>query len=484
MEQPDRHLFVIFGATGDLTRRKLLPALYRVMNENDIADSCVILGVSPTELDDAGFRQLSHRALAEAGITDTSTDAWAVERLFHQTVPKDAPLDQLRDRIERLEKEHELPGNRAFYLALPPAAFPGVVTALDEAGLNKAPGWARLVIEKPFGTDLESARTLNRLVHQHFDESQVYRIDHYLGKESVQNLLTFRFTNPIFETTWSRDRLDCVEITVAEELGVGSRGGYYDAAGVLRDMVQNHLTQLLTLVAMEAPSSFTADAIRQEKVQVLEAMRSIDPGLVVLGQYTAGTVGGKAVPGYREEGTVAPDSATPTFVAMRVYVHSWRWEGVPFYLRTGKRLPEGTTQIAITYKPPPVCIFHGITDDCPISPNVLILTLQPNEGFEVRFELKAPGEANVVTQPMSFNYADRFHELPSAYQTLLLDVVTGDQTLFVRADEVEASWRLWTPLLERDDLPIHPYAAGTWGPDETNDLLVKGDDSWTMRMRW
>ncbi|MBA2338680.1 MAG: glucose-6-phosphate dehydrogenase [Acidimicrobiia bacterium] len=484
MDRIEHHLFVIFGATGDLTKRKLLPALYRVMNENEVADRCVVLGVSPGRLDDDGFRRLCRQALTEAGIADTGTDRWAEERIFHQFVDRDAPLDELRHRIEQIEAQCGLPGNRAFYLALPPPAFPGVVTALDHAGLDQAPGWARLVIEKPFGSDLESARALNQLVHAHFDESQVYRIDHYLGKESVQNLLTFRFTNPIFETTWTRDRLDSVEITVAEDLGVETRGGYYDGAGVLRDMMQNHLTQLLTLVAMEAPSSFTADAIRQEKVQVLESMRSIDPAAVVLGQYTAGSVDGAASVGYLDEDKVATQSRTATFAAVRVNVHNWRWEGVPFYLRTGKRLAERTTQIAITYKKPPVCIFHGIADDCPISPNVLVLTMQPHEGFEVRFELKEPGTARVVTQPMSFDYADRFPQLPSAYQTLLLDVIIGDQTLFVRADEVEASWNLWTPLLERDDIAVHPYPAGSWGPPAANDLLTTGDDRWTMRMRW
>ncbi|MDQ3783051.1 MAG: glucose-6-phosphate dehydrogenase [Actinomycetota bacterium] len=484
MDRIEHHLFVIFGATGDLTKRKLLPALYRVINENEVADRCVVLGVSPSQLDDDGFRRLCRQALTDAGITDTGTDGWAEERIFHQFVGRDAPLDQLRSRIEQVEAQCRLPGNRAFYLALPPTAFTGVVTALDHAGLNQAPGWARLVIEKPFGSDLGSAQALNRLVHQHFDESQVYRIDHYLGKESVQNLLTFRFTNPIFETTWTRDRLDSVEITVAEDLGVETRGGYYDRAGVLRDMMQNHLTQLLTLVAMEAPGSFTADAIRQEKVQVLESMRSIDPRAVVLGQYTAGTVAGAEAVGYLDEDKVAAQSRTATFAAVRVNVHNWRWEGVPFYLRTGKRLAERTTQIAITYQKPPVCIFHGIADDCPISPNVLVLTMQPHEGFEVRFELKEPGTARVVTQPMSFDYADRFPQLPSAYQTLLLDVITGDQTLFVRADEVEASWNLWTPLLERDDIAVHPYSAGSWGPPAANDLLTTGDDRWTMRMRW
>ena len=277
MREIERHLFVIFGASGDLTRRKLLPALYRVMTENGVEDRTVILGVSSTAMSDDEFRDLCRKALGDAGMTDTAHDPWMDERIFYHQVPRGAPLTDLHTRVADIERVCELPGNRAFYLAIPPEASPGVITALGDAGLNRPPGWSRLVIEKPFGRDLESARALNDLVHRHFDESQVYRIDHYLGKESVQNLLTFRFTNPIFETTWTRDRLDRVEITVAEELGVESRGGYYESAGVLRDMVQNHLTQLLTLVAMEAPTSFRADAIRQEKVQVLDAVRSIDP---------------------------------------------------------------------------------------------------------------------------------------------------------------------------------------------------------------
>jgi glucose-6-phosphate 1-dehydrogenase len=250
---------------------------------------------------------------------------------------------------------------------------------------------------------------------------------------------------------------------------------------VLRDMVQNHLTQILTLVAMEAPSGFNATAIRNEKVQVLESIREIDPRLVVYGQYTAGTMGGEAVPGYLDEANVAADSRTPTFVGVKLHIHSWRWQGVPFFLRTGKRLPTRTTQIAVTYRPAPVCLFHGVADDCPINPNVIVLTLQPDEGFEIRFEVKAPGAGNVVSKPMFFDYEEEFTVIPDAYQTLIYDVIVGDQTLFVRADEVEASWRLWTPILERTDLPVYPYAAGTWGPAATNEALALWTDEWTMR---
>jgi glucose-6-phosphate 1-dehydrogenase len=482
MTAADRHLFVIFGATGDLTKRKLIPSLYRVITEEGVADRSVLLGVSPADIDDLGFRDLAKESLIAAGMAGPEAREWCDRMFFHQ-VPRDAQdLTALRARIEELEVELSLPGNRAFYLALPPVAFPGVIERLGDAGLNRSPGWTRLVIEKPFGHDLETACELNRLVHHHFVEDQVYRIDHYLGKETVQNLLTFRFANPIFETTWNRDRLEAIEITVAEDLGVGTRAGYYESAGVLRDMVQNHLTQLMTLVAMEAPSGFNATAIRNEKVQVLESINHIDPDHVVFGQYTSGVVDGRPAKGYSEEEGVAADSKTPTFVGMKLAIDTWRWQGVPFYLRTGKRLPRRVTQIAITYKPAPVCIFHGVADTCPISPNVIVLTLQPDEGFEVRFELKPPGEpTRVISKALSFDYGAEFASVPDAYQTLLFDVITGDQTLFVRADEVEASWRLWTPFLEADDHVLHPYAAGTWGPAATNETLALWTDEWTMR---
>ncbi len=481
-ESCDHHLFVVFGATGDLTSRKLLPSLYRIVTENGVAQRVTILGVSSQEIDDDAFRAIARQALEDAGFRDIDSDAWCEDRIFFHRVPRDADdFGSLAQRIRQIEHDLDLPGNRAFYLALPPVAFPEVIENLGRSGLNESPGWCRLVIEKPFGHDLASAQELNYLVHRHFEESQVYRIDHYLGKETVQNLLTFRFANPIFENTWNRDRLEAVEITVAEDLGVGTRAGYYDQAGVLRDMLQNHLTQLMTLVAMEAPSGFNADAIRNEKVQVLESIMRIDPQFVVYGQYTAGEMHGESVVGYQDEQGVADGSTTPTFVGVKVDIHSWRWQGVPFFLRTGKRLPERTTQIALTYKPAPVCLFHGVDDTCSTGPNVIVLTLQPDEGFELRFEVKTPGEEGVLTKAMYFDYEEEFDRIPDAYQTLLFDVMTGDQTLFVRGDEVEASWRLWTPILELDDHPVHPYPAGTWGPAATNEELSLWTDEWTMR---
>ena len=477
----DPHLFVIFGATGDLTRRKLIPSLYRIITENRVEDRLALLAVAPREMSDDEFREIARASLADAGADEATIADWC-KRIFYQPVGRDEPFNRLRERIEAIESELSFPGNRAFYLALPPVAFPSTIDRLGSAGLARSPGWTRLVIEKPFGHDLASAHELNRQVHEHFDEEQIYRIDHYLGKETVQNLLTFRFANPIFETTWNRDRLQAVEITVAEDLGVGSRAGYYESAGVLRDMVQNHLTQLMTLVAMEAPPGFNATAIRNEKVQVLESIIGIDPEHVVYGQYTQGQIDGEEVVGYLDEDGVDPDSTTPTFVGVKVEINTWRWQGVPFYLRTGKRLPRQTSQIAITYKPAPVCIFHGEHDECPIKPNVVVLTLQPDEGFQLRFGVKKPGSPpSVTTRHFTFDYDAEFETIPLAYQTLLFDVITGDQTLFVRGDEVEASWRLWQPILDLDDHPVHPYAAGTWGPAVTNPELAFWTDEWTMR---
>jgi glucose-6-phosphate 1-dehydrogenase len=382
-------------------------------------------------------------------------------------VGRDEDFTALAGRIRELEAEYGLPGNRVFYLAQPPQAFPGTIAALGGAGLNRSEGWTRMVIEKPFGRDSESARALNGILHRHFTESQVYRIDHYLGKETVQNLLIFRFTNPLFEASWNRDRIDRVEITVAEAVDVGTRGGYYDRAGAVRDMIQSHLTQLLTLIAMESPPSMDPDRVRDEKVKVLRAMKPADPAAVVLGQYGAGG----AIRGYRSLDGVDPDSATPTYAAVRLFIDNWRWQGVPFYLRTGKALPERLTRVAVTFRPPPICLFHARADDCVSHSDVLYLTLQPDEGFDLEIEVKQPGDTpRLRTVPLRFRYAEAFGEVPDAYTTLLRDVLVGDQTLFVRGDEVEESWRLFAPILAAD-LPLHPYPAETWGPAAARDLL-------------
>jgi glucose-6-phosphate 1-dehydrogenase len=461
------HLFVIHGGTGDLTRRKLLPAMYRIMLESGISDKAVLLGVSSSDLGDHGYRDIARESLVDAGLEDAAE--WCDDRVYYQQIPRgEANLSPLADKIAAIEAEHGLPGNRVFYLALPPVAFPGLITALSEAGLNQSPGWTRLVIEKPFGRDLESAVALNDLIHRRFDETQIYRIDHYLGKETVRNLLAFRFANLLFETSWNRDRVDAVEINVAESLGIGTRASYYDNAGVIRDMLQNHLTQLLALVAMEAPHSFDAEAIRDEKVQLLKSVRSLDLEEVVLAQYGPGESDEGTMVGYHDEDDVPRDSQTPTYVSLRIDIDNWRWQGVPFYLRTGKRLPEKSSQIVVRFRPPPVCLFHGKRDDCVAHQNVIKLMLQPNEGFELQFDVKTPGDAlHLGGGQLRYMYADEFDRLPDAYQTLIFDIMQGDQTLFVRADEVEESWRLYDPLIasSRHGHYLHSYAAGTWGPE-------------------
>lgn len=470
---PEPHLFVVFGGTGDLMRRKLLPALYRLATRGQFGNRNRILGVArKSELNDSTFRVLAREALTAAGVAaDELEGHWCDECLYYQPIGQSTEQDYrvLAARIVELEKAHGLPSNRVFYLALSPNAFPTTITRLAETGLNRSPGWTRLVIEKPFGRDLESAQELNQLLHRHFNESQVYRIDHYLGKETVQNLLAFRFANALFEPLWNRDRIDSVEITVAETLGVEKRADYYEKAGALRDMVQNHLTQLLTLTAMEVPAAFDADAIRNEKVKVLRSIAPIRPEGVVLGQYGPGKVNGKEVPGYQKEPGVAPDTQTETFVCLRLEVANWRWQGVPFYLRTGKRLPRRVSRIAVNFRCPPVTFFQPF-HSCTIHSNALVITLQPDEGFDLHFEVKAPGQPiSLQTQRLHFRYEEAFAPLPDGYETLLLDVLAGDQTLFVRDDEVEASWRLYTPLLELRR-PVHPYAAGSWGPTEADYL--------------
>ena len=334
-------------------------------------------------------------------------------------------------------------------MSLPPRAFDPTVGGLARAGLNGGPGWTRLVVEKPFGKDLESARELNSRVHEHFDESQVYRIDHYLGKDTVQNLLVFRFANAFIESNWNRERIEAVQITVAEDLGVGTRAGYYDHSGALRDMVQNHLTQLLTLVAMEVPTSFSAEAIRNEKIKVLKSIQPLDIDNVVRGRYTRGEVRGETIPGYLESEGVADDSTTETFVALKMFVDSWRWQGVPFFLRTGKCLPRKTTQITVRFRRAPVSFFNRMGCDADTS-DVLTITLQPNEGFTFYLDIKKPSSSLEIERiPLRFRYDTHFEQtMPDAYRTLLLDVLKGDQTLFVHADEVEESWRVYKPLIE------------------------------------
>ncbi len=474
------NVFVIFGSTGDLAKRKLLPALFNLERCGYLGRRCHVLAVGRrAELDDAGFRADAENALVEARFPRAEASAWCADRIHYHAMPVGDPQDYraLATRIGALESAESLPGNRTFYLSLPPAQFAPTIHGLGEAGLSNAPGWARVVIEKPFGRDLASTRALNSVVHQYFQESQVYRIDHYLGKETVQNLLVFRLANGIFESLWNRDHVESVQILVAEELGVEDRAGYYDRAGALRDMVQNHLTQLFTLIAMEVPYAIEAEAIRAEKIKVLKSLSPLSPKDIVYGQYAPNEVGGRRIAGYLEEPGVPADSTTETYISMKLTLDNWRWQGVPFYVRTGKRLEKRLTQISVTFRRPPVCMFQSM-GTCLLHSNVLLMTLQPDEGFALHFDVKAPGEPfDLRTFPLSFRYGDAFVKLPEAYETLLLDVMDGDQTLFVHAQEVEASWSFYEPLLDAART-VNPYPAGTWGPSAAEAHFVRGAPEW------
>ncbi|MGE5469779.1 MAG: glucose-6-phosphate dehydrogenase [Bacteroidota bacterium] len=492
----DGCLFVMFGATGDLMRRKLLPALFQLAEGGFLPKCYQILGVArDQEMDGRRFRHWVYEALTEAGLVrGQAPRRWCAECLHFQHIGDGGAADYqaLVDHIANIEARHALSGNRILYMALPPQVFPDTIDALARAGLARSLGWTRLVIEKPFGQDLDSACRLNELVHRHFDESQVYRIDHYLGKETVQNLLAFRFGNALFESAWNREHIKSVQITVAEALGVERRAAYYERSGALRDIVQNHLTQLLTLTAMEVPVAFDAESIRHEKIKVLRSVLPIGPDAVVYGQYAAqqtspGNVAPEAqgdgatepLPAYRQEPGVAADSTVETYVALRLAIENWRWQGVPFYLRTGKRLAQRLTQIVIEFRGPPVALFHSL-DYNPAHTNRLAINLQPDEGFTLSFEVKSPGEDYLLqTRHMQFRYAEAFGTALSAgYETLLLDVVQGDQTLFVHADETEASWRLYTPLLDRRETPEF-YPAGSWGPAAADRLIAASGGVWS-----
>lgn len=485
---------VIFGASGDLTRRKLMPALQTLMARDQLGSGTSVVGVGRSDLGDEGFRRRmaeSVRSAARDGAVDER--AWsALEGGFRYVsggYDDPATYKRLAEVVEDLDRARGTGGNRLYYLSTPPAVFADVVGHLGAVGLHRpAPGgaFARVVIEKPFGHDLTSARILDRDLHEVLDEDQLYRIDHYLGKETVQNVLAVRFANSIFEPVWDRRYVDSVQITVAEAEGVGHRAGFYEDAGALRDIMQNHLLQVLALTAMEPPVSMSPKGIRDEKVKALGAVdilaASEVAAEVVRGQYRAGWVGGAKVPGYLDEKGVAADSRTETYLAMRLRIDNWRWAGVPFYLRTGKCLPRRVTEVALQFSGVPHLPFAP-TQAAQLSPNALVLRIQPDEGITLRFGAKVPGQTfDVRTVSMDFSYGAAFaEEAPEAYERLLLDALLGDPTLFIRTDEVEQAWRIVQPLLDawaEDRTPPAGYDAGTWGPPEADRLLEKSGHRW------
>ncbi|PAP79873.1 glucose-6-phosphate dehydrogenase [Rubrivirga sp. SAORIC476] len=472
----DPHLFVLFGATGDLAAVKLFPALYHVTTREG-APEPTILGVGRSDWDDARLQAAAVSSLTEGGVDESDARAWAEAALRYARVTAYDDLAPVFDAAAALEEERDLEGERVYYLALPPSAFPGTIASLGEHEAERgtvgdhvaedAP-WVRLVIEKPFGHDLASARELNAIVHEHFPEDVVYRIDHYLGKETVQNLLVFRFANAFFESAWTRQDVERVEITVAETNDAAGRAGYFDGVGTLRDMIQNHLTQLFALTAMDPPARLDAEGIRSEKIKVLRSTRTARPDAVILGQYASGPDDPE---GYADHEGVAEGSRTETFATVRLQLDNWRWQGVPFILRTGKRMPARVSEIAVVFRRPPVTLFQT-SGGCDPTPNVLRLRLQPDEGFRLSFDVKTPGNGfGVSTQELSFDYEDRFGAFPDAYETLLADIVRGDATLFVHGDEAEEAWRVYSEILDNDAIEVHPYPSRTWGPDATETLI-------------
>ena len=491
---------VVFGASGDLTRRKLLPAIFSLFCQGQLAERSSIIGFARTEKTDQSFRDeitesMKDKLSSSGGPVDDKQWSRFASRLHYAHGSYDNPADYqaLAKRIEELSATAGAPQNCLFYLSTPPTSFVTIIDQLRQSGLARkgqadAP-WTRVVIEKPFGRDLQSARALNRKIQAAFDERQIFRIDHYLGKETVQNILVLRFANKIFEPLWNQRYVDHVQITVAETLGVEGRGGYYDRSGSTRDMVQNHMMHLLCLVGMEPPAALEADAIRNEKVQVLDSLRPIlrecAVNSVIRAQYAAGDVNGETVPGYRQEPGVAADSQTETYVAFKTFIDNWRWAGVPFYLRSGKRLAARVTEIAIYFKAVPQVLFN-VAPMGPLSPNVLTIRIQPDEGMSLAFQVKSPGLGmRIAPLKMDFGYAEAFGSAPrDAYERLLLDAAVGEATLFTRADEVEAAWRFLSPIIEGcsrcpDRLPEYP--AGTWGPKQADDLVGSDGRQWHLR---
>ncbi|HEV3124847.1 MAG TPA: glucose-6-phosphate dehydrogenase [Candidatus Dormibacteraeota bacterium] len=489
---------VIFGASGDLTKRKLVPALYALSHDGLLPQGFTVIGAGRTAMSDDEWRQAMRDGVEKHGRIPLKEAVWSSfsEGLRYAAVDFDAAdgFDHLKHRLQEADGERGTMGNRVYYLSVPPSAIGPYASRLGAEGLSTAPdvpgGFARLIVEKPFGRNLETGRALNTELHHAFAEEQIYRIDHYLGKETVQNLLVFRFANGIFEPIWNRQYIDHVQITVAEAIGVEGRGAYYEESGALRDIVQNHIMQLAAVVGMEAPANFAAETVRDEKVKLLRAIRPIDPDRVlentIRGQYTEGWVDGEKVIAYREERGVHPDSLRETFVAVKLDIDNWRWAGTPFYLRTGKRMPRRATEIAIQFRRVPHSPFAGTQASGGIDPNMLVLRIQPDEGITLRFGAKVPGQSlRLRSVNMDFLYGSAFlTESPEAYERLLLDCMLGDATLFIREDEVDEAWRVCTAIL--DGWRAHPpaaaqcanYEAGTWGPQEAHDFMARDGRTW------
>jgi len=485
----------IFGASGDLAKRKLIPALFNLMRNELLPEQWYVVGLGRTKMSDTEFRKTARESLNQflPGGSVSPEDAENFERrLYYLSGDSEDPGYHLRlkERLAQLDKEQGVEGNRLFYLATPPGLYADIIKNLGGSGLNHptdSSHWSRIVIEKPFGTDLPSAQALNQELLQSFREGQVYRIDHYLGKETVQNILFFRFANAIFEPTWNRRYIDHIQITVAENIGIEHRAGYYDQAGALRDMFPNHLLQLVSLVAMEPPAVFESDAVRDEKAKVLKSVRPISPEKVaefaVRGQYGPGIVNGQQIKGYRQEPGVKPDSMTETFFALKLYIDNWRWEGVPFYLRSGKRLAKRVAEIAVEFKRVPHLLFKSVIGE-EIEPNTLVFRIQPDEGIGTKFQAKHPGAKLCMdTVTMDFSYQGSFKVTsPEAYERLLLDCLAGDQILFSRRDWTEYSWSAISPVLDQWAKKAEPgfptYPAGSWGPKEADDLIERDGRQW------
>jgi glucose-6-phosphate 1-dehydrogenase len=481
---PEPCALTIFGASGDLTQRKIMPALYSLAIRGLLPQRFGIVGVSRTEMTAGEFRERMKQAIVEHARDDFREDIWEqlAEGMSYVAADfgEEGGEDALIDCLNGLDERRGTAGNRVYYLAVPPGAFDDIVTAMGKHRLTS--GWTRVIVEKPFGHDLQSALELNELVRRYFDEDEIFRIDHYLGKETVQNMLVLRFANGIFEPIWNRVFIDHVQITVGESLGIEGRAGFYEEAGAIRDVVQNHLLQLVALTAMEPPIDFAAESVRNEKVKVLRALHTPGPKHVVRGQYGPGFIEGEEVPGYREEEGVAADSQTETYLAAKLFVDNWRWADTPFYIRTGKRLPKRETTIAIQFQRAPHPPFQ-IDQEGGLRPNVLLVHIQPDEGVSLAVGAKVPGQGlSIRTVHMDFLYGGAFRiGLPEAYERLILDCLLGDATLFTRADEVEEQWAIVDAMVApwRRDRPHFPnYAAGTWGPPAADELLHRDGRSW------